>query len=379
MGDDLGDYDFEDVELPRGKHSDDEDDDVGSGSKGRKKKGKKRPLKNKGETSDDHGSDDDSDDGAHTEPQASDEAVDGDGAAKSKKKKSNKKSKGVAGEEAANAIVGPAALSGTAPAAQDPALVAKAFMGLYAKELKEKALAAELAHGPQLLGGDIASSPASAELRSLAQQPVAAGSAIGGGNSGSGGGGGADAISDAYRKALPAFLKPFLLPPAPASAPAAVAAGRPRVVVLCSGALRCCALVPVLRDASKALGAANGGGKVLKLFAKHQKVPEQAAELRSTKAGVVVGTPNRLHRLLDDGALNLSDCRVLLLDSAHKDAKTFTLLSMHGARGLDCHTPLCHRTENDAICSLVRAHARSLSRPTCLFITPSVPVWLGAP
>ena len=74
-----------------------------------------------------------------------------------------------------------------------------------------------------------------------------------------------------------------------------------------------------------------GGGNVLKLFAKHQKVSEQAAELQRTTATIVVGTPNRLHRLCGEGgALDLSDCRLLVLDSRHRDTKTFTLLSLQG-------------------------------------------------
>jgi hypothetical protein len=47
-------------------------------------------------------------------------------------------------------------------------------------------------------------------------------------------------------------------------------AGSPQVIIVCSSALRCCALVPTLRKASLMLG--KKADHVAKLFAKHQKV-----------------------------------------------------------------------------------------------------------
>jgi hypothetical protein len=47
-------------------------------------------------------------------------------------------------------------------------------------------------------------------------------------------------------------------------------AGSPQVIIICSSALRCCALVPTLRKASLMLG--KKADHVAKLFAKHQKV-----------------------------------------------------------------------------------------------------------
>jgi len=58
------------------------------------------------------------------------------------------------------------------------------------------------------------------------------------------------------------------------------------------------------------------------------KVSEQADELAKTAAATVVGTPNRLLKLLEEGALSLAACKLVVLDASHADAKTFTLLTL---------------------------------------------------
>lgn len=57
-----------------------------------------------------------------------------------------------------------------------------------------------------------------------------------------------------------------------------------------------------------------------KLFAKHFKVGEQQALLEASVVGIACGTPNRLCKLADLGALSLAHCRLILLD-VHRDLK----------------------------------------------------------
>ncbi len=64
-----------------------------------------------------------------------------------------------------------------------------------------------------------------------------------------------------------------------------------------------------------------------KLFAKHMKPEEQAAVLSKRAWPLAVGTPNRLLRLADEGALTLGDCRAVLVDVG-RDAKSFHALDM---------------------------------------------------
>ncbi len=60
--------------------------------------------------------------------------------------------------------------------------------------------------------------------------------------------------------------------------------------------------------------------KVGKLFAKHFKQAEQEAVLSSTVMHVAVGTPNRLIKLIEAGALKLGRLRYVVVDVA-MDAK----------------------------------------------------------
>ena len=53
---------------------------------------------------------------------------------------------------------------------------------------------------------------------------------------------------------------------------------------------------------------------IAKLFAKHMKVPEQAAYLKEHPVNVALGTPNRLLKLATEGHLDLSAVAVVALD-----------------------------------------------------------------
>jgi len=95
--------------------------------------------------------------------------------------------------------------------------------------------------------------------------------------------------------------------------------GSPVVLVLCSSAIRC---VELLR------GMKNFTGKVkpVKLFAKHIKLEEQVKLLES-HVNIAAGTPNRVRKLMDIGALGVGRLQLVILDM-HCDAKGLTLLSV---------------------------------------------------
>ena len=126
MGDDLGDADFADFDLPG------RDDDDGDGSDSDAGGGKKRKASD-----------------------ANGEGEDGAAFADRKKKKKRKKPKIVL-TESALAV----AQDGGAGQQQQPELLAAAFKSLYDKELDGKVVPAELAEGPRLEARDILPLPA---------------------------------------------------------------------------------------------------------------------------------------------------------------------------------------------------------------------------
>lgn len=69
----------------------------------------------------------------------------------------------------------------------------------------------------------------------------------------------------------------------------------------------------------------------IKLFAKHFKVQEQVEQLGKERYPVAVGTPNRVMRLFELGALSNKSLRLVIIDNA-LDAKQFTALTMNGVR-----------------------------------------------
>jgi len=66
--------------------------------------------------------------------------------------------------------------------------------------------------------------------------------------------------------------------------------------------------------------------QVGKLFAKHKKVKDQESALQ-TDVRVAVGTPNRVLKLYESGALSLIQLQFLVLDLG-RDVKKFTLFTM---------------------------------------------------
>ncbi|KAG0096760.1 hypothetical protein BGZ93_004024 [Podila epicladia] len=100
--------------------------------------------------------------------------------------------------------------------------------------------------------------------------------------------------------------------------------GAPVVLIVSASGVRCV-------DVIRALPLFAEAAKVGKLFAKHLKVPEQVYFLENTATHVCVGTPNRIDKLIADGALHLDRLELVLLD-CHRDAKRRTLLDIQEIR-----------------------------------------------
>lgn len=96
--------------------------------------------------------------------------------------------------------------------------------------------------------------------------------------------------------------------------------GAPLVVIVCSSARRAATVINTISPHAKC--------KVGKMFAKHFKVQDQVVALRS-HFPIVVGTPNRLAKLIELGAMSLVHTKLVLIDMA-KDTKDFSILSLPG-------------------------------------------------
>jgi len=70
------------------------------------------------------------------------------------------------------------------------------------------------------------------------------------------------------------------------------------------------------------------------MFSKHLDIREQARVLQQGKFPVVVGTPNRLLKLCQQGDLLMDSVELVLLDLS-KDKKGFHLLELHVIKN-DC-------------------------------------------
>ena len=76
--------------------------------------------------------------------------------------------------------------------------------------------------------------------------------------------------------------------------------------------------------------------RIAKLFAKHVKVEEQKTSLESHASGIACGTPHRLCKLADEGALSLQRLQLLVID-LHIDAKQrYVRFSRLGFSCIDC-------------------------------------------
>lgn len=93
--------------------------------------------------------------------------------------------------------------------------------------------------------------------------------------------------------------------------------GCPLAVIICASANRC---VTINSEISHTFQC-----KVSKLFAKHLKVQDQVEALK-TFAPVAIGTPHRINKLIEFGALNLTQSTVILMDIT-KDAREMNMFS----------------------------------------------------
>eukprot|EP01147_Barroeca_monosierra_P005135 gene5135-6998_t len=100
--------------------------------------------------------------------------------------------------------------------------------------------------------------------------------------------------------------------------------GTPVFVVLAGSYKRCLELRAEL--------ASIANGPVVKLFAKHMKQSDQEKLLKSKAVSCAVGTPARVHSLLDTEALHLKSPCVLALDVSWQDVKKRTLLELDDVR-----------------------------------------------
>ena len=93
--------------------------------------------------------------------------------------------------------------------------------------------------------------------------------------------------------------------------------GSPALLIVTGSAARAVALLAQLAPLRTRVG---------KCFAKHLSLEEQRAQLQSSPPiTVAVGTPHRLSKLLDEGALSLASCGAVVFDMA-ADAKGFSVL-----------------------------------------------------
>lgn len=96
---------------------------------------------------------------------------------------------------------------------------------------------------------------------------------------------------------------------------AAKETARPHTLVLCQAGIRAADLARVLRPYE------SSGNAVVKLFAKHFKIEQQAVFLRKNKTGFGVGTPHRVKDLITTGGLKLDNLVRLVIDGSYLDEK----------------------------------------------------------
>ncbi|KAK3394110.1 U3-containing 90S pre-ribosomal complex subunit-domain containing protein [Podospora didyma] len=113
---------------------------------------------------------------------------------------------------------------------------------------------------------------------------------------------------------FPEFLEAFSENPEKLQqAPKAL--GSPHTILVAGAGQRAADLVRAVRTFQQK------GNPVAKLFAKHFKLEEQVSFLKKTRTGIAVGTPQRLMDLIDDGALNITSLRRIVIDASHIDQK----------------------------------------------------------
>ena len=96
----------------------------------------------------------------------------------------------------------------------------------------------------------------------------------------------------------------------------------PKVVIICSGGLRCMDMIRLLKHIHEK-------SRIAKLFSKHLKLEDQLKYLKQhPKTNIVCGTPNRLYKLESIAAIAWNEVKLIVLDCGWKDAKDRSLLDL---------------------------------------------------
>lgn len=99
--------------------------------------------------------------------------------------------------------------------------------------------------------------------------------------------------------------------------------GHPLILIVTMSAIRATEIVASISNRLNC--------KIAKLFAKHIKIQEQIEYLNRDIYPISIGTPHRLHKLLELGALSLSKTRIVILDT-QVDQKQFSLFTLPGVK-----------------------------------------------
>ncbi|PQE13464.1 Replication regulator protein [Rutstroemia sp. NJR-2017a WRK4] len=134
---------------------------------------------------------------------------------------------------------------------------------------------------------------------------------------------------------LPEFLEKFAENPTKLWS-ASKKNGSPHTIIVTSAGLRAADIARAVRNFQ------TKDVKVAKLFAKHIKIKESIAFLKSTRTGIAVGTPQRLQDLMDDGqhisflpvayvltcVFAIDRLERIIIDASHIDQKRRGILEM---------------------------------------------------
>lgn len=96
--------------------------------------------------------------------------------------------------------------------------------------------------------------------------------------------------------------------------------GSPLVLIVCASAIRATEVI-------KGISAKIQKCKIAKLFGKHIKITEQISMLSKDYHPIVIGTPHRIHSLIEMGALSLRKVKITMVDYT-ADIKHFTILTL---------------------------------------------------
>lgn len=146
--------------------------------------------------------------------------------------------------------------------------------------------------------------------------------------------------------------------------------GHPALLVITGDAQRAADLAKALRKLNPSSSKPEKGKAsslpVAKLFARHFKIAEQEAFLKSNVCPIAVGTPKRIHDLLQSSEgtskLKLKRLKVVLLDASWTDAKMRTLLD-----GNETKEALCSLLASDAIQAKLKEKKRDERAVIALF------------